>query len=127
MTRNLPRTGQEYCYNTSGERIECSGSGQDGELQIGLPQPEPRFQTRDNALVIDNYTGLSWPQYLNAFPFPYLDHFRDVSGLRLVYPHGRSQVHIPWKMPSHRRFSKANPGFCKKFRGHDKNLSKIGK
>ncbi|MBI5747695.1 MAG: hypothetical protein HZA00_01120, partial [Nitrospinae bacterium] len=31
----LPRTGQTKCYNASGTEISCSGTGQDGELQVG--------------------------------------------------------------------------------------------
>ena len=31
----VPKTGQTNCWNTSGETITCSGTGQDGEYQMG--------------------------------------------------------------------------------------------
>lgn len=39
----LPKTGQTTCYNTSGAVIACPGTGQDGDIQVGVPWPNPRF------------------------------------------------------------------------------------
>jgi hypothetical protein len=55
----LPRTGQRGCYDAAGQGIDCGGSGQDGELQLGLPWPEPRFISRGE-VVEDRLTGLIW-------------------------------------------------------------------
>lgn len=57
--QRLPVTGQTRCYDSQGELITCAGSGQDGELQRGLPWPEPRFQEAEGA-VIDRLTTLCW-------------------------------------------------------------------
>jgi len=52
-------TGQTTCWNASGGSISCSGTGQDGELQVGVT-----FSYTDNGdgTVTDNRTGLTWQQ-----------------------------------------------------------------
>ena len=56
---SLPWTGQSKCYNSSGTEISCAGTGQDGELQVGVDWPDPRF-TVSGDCVTDNLTGLMW-------------------------------------------------------------------
>ncbi len=56
----LPRTGQTTCYDTAGAVIACAGTGQDGEIQAGVPWPDPRFADNGNGTVTDNLTGLMW-------------------------------------------------------------------
>jgi hypothetical protein len=56
---SLPWTGQAKCYNESGGEKPCVGTGQDGELQVGVDWPEPRF-TVSGDCVTDNLTGLMW-------------------------------------------------------------------
>ena len=56
---NLPQTGQTKCYNSLGAEINCAGTGQDGESQVGVEWPEPRFTVSDDC-VTDNLTGLMW-------------------------------------------------------------------
>lgn len=48
----VPRTGQTNSYT--------SLSGEDGDLQPGLPLPSPRFTNNGNATYTDNLTGLMW-------------------------------------------------------------------
>lgn len=55
----LPATGQDRCFDAEGGAIPCSNTGQDGELQLGLAWPDPRFVVRETA-VLDRLTGLSW-------------------------------------------------------------------
>jgi hypothetical protein len=55
----FPATGQKACYDAHGNRIPCSGTGQDGEFRYGRKWPEPRFETRDD-MVIDHLTNLCW-------------------------------------------------------------------
>jgi hypothetical protein len=57
--RGLPQTGQDRCYDSSGQEIACSGEGQDGELRLGTVWPEPRF-AEQGELVRDQLTGLIW-------------------------------------------------------------------
>ena len=61
---NLPQTGQTKCYNASGTEIPCSGTGQDGEFQVGVDWPDPRF-TVSGDCVTDNLTGLMWAKNAN--------------------------------------------------------------
>ena len=70
-TVNLPKTGQNLCYDPSLNVlvntgvITCAGTGQDGETQIGaVPLTPPRFTDNHDGTVKDNLTGLFW--LLNA-------------------------------------------------------------
>lgn len=56
----LPVTGQSSCYNDKGEQISCKGSGQDGELMIGVAAPAQRFYDNKDGTITDNLTGLMW-------------------------------------------------------------------
>ncbi|MBF0537433.1 MAG: DUF1566 domain-containing protein [Nitrospirae bacterium] len=59
-TVSLPQTGQTKCYDTNGNSITCAGTGQDGELQVGVVWPNPRFTVNSDQTVTDNLTGLLW-------------------------------------------------------------------
>jgi len=61
---NLPQTGQTKCYNGEGAEISCAGTGQDGEFQVGVDWPDPRFTVSDDC-VTDNFTGLMWAKNWN--------------------------------------------------------------
>jgi hypothetical protein len=53
-------TGQTECFDASGNLIPCGDTGQDGEIQAGVPFPTPRFTDRGNGTVKDNLTNLIW-------------------------------------------------------------------
>jgi len=55
----LARTGQQQCRDASGVIIDCSATGQDGELRKGAAWPEPRF-TMEKDGVRDLLTELLW-------------------------------------------------------------------
>jgi hypothetical protein len=62
----LPRTGQTTCSDAAGTATTCAGSGQDGELQIGVAEPSPRFVVDGTGdCVTDNLTGLMWARNAN--------------------------------------------------------------
>ena len=61
---SLPKTGQTKCYDTLGNEIPCSGTGQDGEIQAGVAWPDPRFSVSGDC-VTDNLTGLMWTKDAN--------------------------------------------------------------
>jgi len=63
-TVNLPKTGQTKCYDTAGNQITCSGTGQDGANQAGVAPPSPRFQVNGDC-VTDSLTGLMWAKNAN--------------------------------------------------------------
>ncbi len=56
----LPKTGQNICYDDSGTQISCANTGQDGDIQAGAVWPSPRFADIGDGSVIDNLTGLMW-------------------------------------------------------------------
>jgi len=64
-TIELPKTGQTTCYDTSGSVIPCPLTGQDGEIQAGVPWPDPRFTDNGNGTMTDNLTGLMWTKDAN--------------------------------------------------------------
>ena len=63
----LPKTGQAACYDTAGNVVECAGTGQDGEKQIGVAWPAPRLVDNGDGTVTDNLTGLVWLKNANCF------------------------------------------------------------
>jgi len=56
----LPVTGQHECYDAERVSIDCANTGQDGEYQVGVTWPEPRFTANPNATISDAFTGLIW-------------------------------------------------------------------
>jgi hypothetical protein len=57
----LWKTGIQNCYDpTTYQKIDCAGTGQDGELRKGVAWPEPRFTDLGTGIVTDNLTGLWW-------------------------------------------------------------------
>ncbi len=64
-TIQLPETGLTTCYDTGGSVVTCAGSGQDGELRMGVAWPSPRFVDNGDQTVSDNLTGLVWSKDAN--------------------------------------------------------------
>jgi uncharacterized protein DUF1566/List-Bact-rpt repeat protein len=65
----VPRTGQGTCYDTAGDVINCSGTGQDGDLRMGVVQDGPRFTDNEDGTVTDNLTGLIWLKNANCLGY----------------------------------------------------------
>jgi hypothetical protein len=65
QTIRLPQTGQTKCYDSSGIEINCACTGQDGEIQGGVPWPSPRFADHGDGTVTDHLTGLMWTKDAN--------------------------------------------------------------
>ena len=63
----VEKTGQTTCYDTTWLEIPCSGTGQDGELQKGVPWPNPRFSDNLDGTVTDNLTKLIWLKNADCF------------------------------------------------------------
>ena len=58
---DLPVTGQTECYDSSNGVIDCTDTGQDGEYQMGVAWPVPRFTVNgEGTIITDRLTGLSW-------------------------------------------------------------------
>lgn len=56
------KTGFTTCYDNQdyGLVINCSGTGQDGELQAGRVRPSDSFVDNGDGTAFDKLTGLSW-------------------------------------------------------------------
>src|SRR3990172_7779699 len=61
----LWETGQTTCYDSGGNVISCTGTGQDGEIRAGVAWPSPRFFVSGDC-VTDNLTGLMWAKTPDA-------------------------------------------------------------
>jgi hypothetical protein len=82
LAKRVAKTGQTQCWDTLGNVIPCSGTGQDGEYQAGI---EPavsaifgtayntpawtgvRFTDNGDGTVTDNLTALVWLKNANCF------------------------------------------------------------
>ena len=53
----VPKTGQTTSYTL----------GDDGDLEKGVPWPNPRFTDNEDGTVTDNLTGLLWLKNANCF------------------------------------------------------------
>ena len=73
---SVAATGQNICFDTTGNAIPCSGSGHDGEYQSGISWPAPRFTNPDDSLSLngsiirDRLTGLEWLRDANTITIP---------------------------------------------------------
>jgi hypothetical protein len=85
VTAPLAATGQDTSYQ----------SGDDGDLQIGVAWPDPRFTLTGNGTAIDNLTGLEWvldPSGIASTPVFWSNAVAACSGL--AYAGGG------WRLPS---------------------------
>jgi Protein of unknown function (DUF1566) len=57
---NLPKTGQQTCYDENGNVIDCTNTGQDVNVQTGVEWPSPRFEDNGDGTVTDHLTELIW-------------------------------------------------------------------
>jgi len=98
VTGTLPpgcvaKTGQTDCYDVSGFEIDCAGTGQDGEYQMGcvpvvspsgsgdfgnykrtsLPCSSAGFTDNGDGTVTDNLTGLVWLKNADCFGWIWWD------------------------------------------------------
>ena len=79
----LPRTGQTTSYAT----------GDDGDLQMGVPWPAPRFTDNGNGTITDGLTGLMWDQTGDRFSNVWASTLTDIDGLSLG---GKAD----WRLPN---------------------------
>jgi hypothetical protein len=61
------KSGQTTCFDWDGSPVSCAGTGQDGELRLGVTWPVPRFSDNGDGTVSDNLTGLIWFQVAECF------------------------------------------------------------
>ena len=89
-------TGQLSCYDTSGLEVNCTGTGQDGDLQQGVIWPNPRFVIGTNMeqeCITDELTGLMWVRTPDSTPRIWQDALTYANGLELC-------GHSDWRLPN---------------------------
>jgi len=65
--------GRTDCFPKWPAPVEKTGQttsfapGDDGDLQMGVPWPDPRFNDNEDGTVTDNLTGLIWLKNANCF------------------------------------------------------------
>jgi hypothetical protein len=114
---SVAQTGQTICYDAAGAVIACSGSGQDGELKMGVAWPTPRFV--DNSVVssadrtvTDKLTGLIWAKDANLMKTrnPAFDTDATANDGRVTWQHALDYIkklntenylgHNDWRLPN---------------------------
>lgn len=100
MTYDLiMETDQTECFDETGVKMACSGSGQDGERRKQPPGPAPRFVV-EGRIVEDTWTGLIWCQdaALTEFPLTWQESLAYVARMNMSGRFG----HQAWQLPSKR-------------------------
>lgn len=93
-------TGQTTCSNNEGDFINCEGTGQDGELQIGAPRA---FVDNGDGTVTDRGTGLQWEQLDDAGGVHDQEHKLDQAGAyaKIAELNAASFAgHSDWRLPN---------------------------
>lgn len=93
------QTGQNTCHDVRGSLIDCTASGQDGELRRGVPWPTPRFEVLDDA-VHDRLTRLIWTRNANqaGFPLAWQEALDYIATMNRDHVHGSHD----WRLPNRR-------------------------
>jgi hypothetical protein len=95
----LYQTDQIRCYDVLGQEIDCTGTGQDGDIRAGLTWPIPRFEEQ-KAVVIDCLSGLLWTKNATPAEFPqtWEEAIEYVNQMNASCVHG----HEDWRLPNRR-------------------------
>jgi Protein of unknown function (DUF1566) len=94
------QTGQVDCYDQSGLRLDCAGSGQDAGFGSGvLWRPETRFQVQGDT-VLDTATGLHWlhDAGFGEFPKTWQEAHEFIAWMNRREVQGQSD----WRLPNRR-------------------------
>ncbi len=90
----LRQSGQSTCFDSSGKRIPCMTTGQDGETRYGTDWPASRFEVNDD-MVRDRLTGLAWHKQANlsGVPVTWNEAFEAIS-------HLNKTMNKNWRLPN---------------------------
>ncbi|WP_419785105.1 DUF1566 domain-containing protein [Pseudodesulfovibrio sp.] len=99
MSRHILSSGQRFCADISGTRIECAGTGQDAETTPGVVSGADRFRI-DGETVLDTATGLMWLRDANApgFPIAWQEAFDTIDNMNASELAGYGD----WRLPDRR-------------------------
>lgn len=115
MNSTLYQTDQIRCYDVRGQEIDCTGTGQDGDIHVGLIWPKPRFKEQE-AVVIDFLSGLMWTKNATPSEFPrtWGEAFEYINQMNASCSHGYEDWRLPdrrelFSLVSHSRINPALP------------------
>lgn len=93
-------SGLEKCFNSEGREIPCHDTGQDAEIGMYRPWPEPRFSIVDEDLVVDQVTKLVWTRNgcLADFPLSWREALDMIDDMNSQNMYGRQD----WRLPNRR-------------------------
>ena len=94
---HLPATGQQQCFDVQGEKIDCPGTGQDGDFQCGTPWPYPRF-SRQSDIIHDRLTDLHWARHADATGKPV--HWEEALAAVAAWSHEMASPELVWRLPT---------------------------
>ena len=95
------QTGQVRCWNADGVEVPCAGTGQDGELQKGVPRS---LVDNGDGTLTDSATGLMWEKLsrdgsLHDATIPYS--WEEALGVKVAGLNAeRFAGHRDWRLPS---------------------------
>lgn len=95
----LYQTDQTRCYDVLGQEIDCTGTGQDGDIRAGLTWPMPRFEDGET-VVKDLLSGLMWTKNGTPTNYPqtWQEAFEYINRMNVSCCHG----HDDWRLPDRR-------------------------
>jgi hypothetical protein len=99
----VARTGQTTCYADNNTLTYCTNpdaAGQDGDLQMGVPWPDPRFTDNGDGTVTDNLTGLMWTKDANDNGTMSWNDAIDYSNNLSLGNAGCGSNHTDWRLPN---------------------------
>jgi hypothetical protein len=92
-------TGQEKCYDASGQEIPCGATGQDAAISSGIAWPAVRFLVAGET-VLDQLTGLTWTRDANpaGWPITWREALDRIRAMNKTGPPGPDD----WRLPNRR-------------------------
>jgi hypothetical protein len=95
------QTGQTGCWDSDGNAIACAGTGQDGDVQAGIPRA---WTDNGNGTVTDQRSGLTWEKLSDDGSIHDVDTlytFDDAIGVKIAGLNGASfGGHNDWRLPN---------------------------
>nr|WP_320009739.1 DUF1566 domain-containing protein [uncultured Desulfobulbus sp.] len=107
--RHILSSGQQSCFEQTGQEKNCTGTGQDGEFCRGIAWPKPRFRVEDT-VVFDQLSGLYWTRSVNigGFPCTWNEAFEQVAALNQEQYGGYGDWRLPNRNELHSLLSYAD-------------------
>lgn len=98
----VPRTGQKTCWDTHGVEIPAANTGQDGDIQAGVPFPTSRFIDNGDGTATDQLTTLVWLKNANPFGFRNWEQALKACNSLESGTHGLADNSVPgdWRLPN---------------------------